>query len=84
MYKLFSSPLFLKLVRLLAAQKEKKSSSQIHVFCEIKKRNWLKRTGVDCDSLIQIYFVVLSCFVFLVPKLRPLLYLHISHLSHQL
>lgn len=59
--------------------------SQIHVFCEIKKRNWLKRrTGVDCDSLIQIHFVVLFCFVFLLSKLRPLLYLHISHLSHQL
>lgn len=58
--------------------------SQIHVFCEIKKRNWLKRTGVHCDSLIQIYFVVPSCFVFLLSKLRPLLYLHISHLSHQL
>lgn len=58
--------------------------SQIHVFCEIKKRNWLKRTGVHCDSLIQIYFVVPPCFVFLLSKLRPLLYLHISHLSHQL
>lgn len=71
MYKLFSSPLFLKLVRLLAAQKEKKElMSQIHVFCEIKKRNWLKRrTGVDCYSLIQIYFVVLFCFVCLLSKL---------------
>lgn len=38
MYKLFFSPLFLKLVRLLAAQKEKEFMSPIHVFCEIKKK----------------------------------------------
>lgn len=38
MYKLFSSPLFLKLVRLLAAQKEKKSSClRFMCFVRLKK-----------------------------------------------
>lgn len=42
MYKLFSSPLFLKLVRLFSCtegkKKENELMSQIHVFCEIKKK----------------------------------------------
>lgn len=40
MYKLFSSPLFLRLVRLFSCtegKKKKELMSQIHVFCEIKQ-----------------------------------------------